>query len=97
MTYQILIIVLLPIIAITNLIIFKTHFLHILLCLEALTLRILLYLSFFITLFNTQVPLLRVVILTLGACEARLGLTLLVIIVRLYGNDIIKNISLRKC
>nr|YP_010725972.1 NADH dehydrogenase subunit 4L [Helobdella europaea]WDY83667.1 NADH dehydrogenase subunit 4L [Helobdella europaea] len=97
MTYQTLVMTLLPIIAMINLIMLKKHFLHILLCLEVLTLSMLLYLSFFMTTYNMLMPLLSVVMLTLGACEASLGLTLLVIMVRLYGNDMIKNISLSKC
>lgn len=97
MTYQTILVSLLPIIAIINLIINKSHFLHVLLCLEIITLSMLLYLSFYFIIFNLSTPLLSVIILTLGACEARLGLTLLVIIVRIFGNDILKNISVRKC
>lgn len=37
-----------------------------------------------------------VVILTLAACEARLGLALLVLMVRSYGNDLIRSLSTSK-
>lgn len=36
------------------------------------------------------------VILTLSACEARLGLALLVFIVRTYGNDLIQSLSIHR-
>lgn len=37
------------------------------------------------------------VIITLAACEARLGLALIVIITRSYGSDTIKLLSINKC
>lgn len=37
-----------------------------------------------------------ILLLTLAACEARLGLALLVLIVRSYGNDLIRSLSSAK-
>lgn len=39
----------------------------------------------------------RIILLATGACEARIGLALIVIIMRTYGSDIINSISLNKC
>nr|YP_010713444.1 NADH dehydrogenase subunit 4L [Batracobdella cancricola]WDA96145.1 NADH dehydrogenase subunit 4L [Batracobdella cancricola] len=97
MTYQMSIMSLLPIIALINLMLHKKHFLHILLCLEVMTLSMLLFLSMKFLLMNMSIPLCSVVILTLGACEASLGLTLLVLMVRSFGNDNLNNISTNKC
>lgn len=38
-----------------------------------------------------------IVILTFGACEARLGLRLIVIISRYYGRDMLKTLTTNKC
>lgn len=43
------------------------------------------------------IPTVRVIILTIGACEARLGLSILVIMSRSYGSDLIKSVSTNKC
>nr|QNZ88943.1 NADH dehydrogenase subunit 4L [Hemiclepsis yangtzenensis] len=97
MSYQMTIMSLLPIMAIMNLMLNKNHFLHILLCLEVMTLSMVLFLSLKFLSMNMSTPLISVVILTLGACEASLGLTLLVLMVRSFGNDNLNNISTNKC
>lgn len=73
------------------------HLLISLLCLEGIILTLVLLLP--ISLYVTQIiiPTIRIVILTFGACEARLGLRLIVFISRSYGSDIIKSITLNKC
>ena len=47
----------------------------------------------------TNMPLstISIILLTFGACEARLGLSLIVIISRYYGRDIFKSLSTNKC
>ena len=37
------------------------------------------------------------VVLTFGACEARVALAVLVLVTRSYGRDILSSLSLRKC
>lgn len=37
------------------------------------------------------------IILTFGACEARLGLALLVSITRIFGSDLVKSLAINKC
>nr|CVK87356.1 NADH dehydrogenase subunit 4L [Placobdella parasitica] len=97
MNYQNMVMSLLPLIALLNLMLYKNHFLHLLLCLEIITLSMLMFLSMNFLLMNIPLPLVSVVMLTLGACEASLGLTLLVLMVRLFGNDYMSNISMSKC
>lgn len=81
------------IILITN----KNHLLISLLALESLMLRLVILIPTNILISNVQSLFFRIVLLSIGACEARLGLALIVIISRTYGSDIIKSLSLRKC
>jgi NADH-ubiquinone oxidoreductase chain 4L len=81
------------IILITN----KNHLLISLLALESLILRLVILIPTNILISNIQSLFFSIVLLSIGACEARLGLALIVIISRTYGSDIIKSLSLRKC
>ena len=72
------------------------HLLRILLSLEAVTINL------FIMLFAISRNIrLRgessLILITLGACEARLGLSILVAIIRAEGNDYVSSFSLHKC
>nr|UZT27125.1 NADH dehydrogenase subunit 4L [Sternaspis buzhinskajae] len=72
----------------------RKHFLMVLLTLEAVVL-----------LFSLSIPLILstpnlfmvLIILSLGACEASLGLALLVLMTRSYASDLIKALSINKC
>nr|YP_010713418.1 NADH dehydrogenase subunit 4L [Alboglossiphonia lata]WDA96093.1 NADH dehydrogenase subunit 4L [Alboglossiphonia lata] len=97
MSYLMITVAIIPMIAILNLILYKNYFLLILLCLEVIMLSMLLFLCVMFMIFNMNPSMMSVIILTLGACEASLGLTLLSMMVRFFGNDMIKNISLSKC
>jgi NADH-ubiquinone oxidoreductase chain 4L len=81
------------IVLITN----KNHLLISLLALERIILRLAILIPINIILSNVQSMFIRVILLSIGACEARLGLALIVIISRTYGSDIIKSLSIRKC
>jgi len=74
----------------------KSHLLISLLLFERLILIVIINLIIFIS-FNSSQLFLILILLTLGACEARLGLSCLVVIIRSYGNDIIINSSIVKC
>lgn len=71
------------------------HLLRVLLSLEAITIRL------FILLFSLYSSSLggeaALVFITLGACEARLGLRVLVSIIRAQGNDYVSSFSTQKC
>ena len=72
------------------------HFLRVLLSLEAATINlfvILFAMSNNIT-FSGQTSL---ILITLGACEASLGLAILVAIIRSQGNDYVSRFSSQKC
>jgi len=49
------------------------------------------------TINNIIIPQLRIILLTFGACEARLGLRIIVIISRTYGADMLNSLSINKC
>ena len=85
------------IIAVIILIINKNHLLLSLLALERLILRLVILIPINIIISNIQSLFIRIVLLSIGACEARIGLALIVIISRTYGSDMIKSLSIRKC
>lgn len=72
------------------------HLLRVLLSLEAITINL------FIILFalSTNVAFrgeTSLILITLGACEASLGLAILVAIIRSEGNDYVSRFSIHKC
>lgn len=75
----------------------RRHFLIALLCLEGIILTLVLLIPIILYSRNLAVPTVRIIILTLGACEASLGLRILVNISRSNGSDILKSITTNKC
>nr|QOW07334.1 NADH dehydrogenase subunit 4L [Costapex baldwinae] len=72
------------------------HLLSILLSLEALTMN--LFIMMFCASANVALSgQTSLVLITLGACEASLGLAILVAIIRVEGNDYVSSFSLHKC
>nr|YP_010502219.1 NADH dehydrogenase subunit 4L [Leocrates chinensis]UXC96464.1 NADH dehydrogenase subunit 4L [Leocrates chinensis] len=69
---------------------------HILMCLLALEGMILMLLAFIISVSSMEL-FLSLVILTMGACEASLGLACLVLMTRSFGNDMIASLTSSKC
>uniref|UniRef100_A0AB39CC42 NADH-ubiquinone oxidoreductase chain 4L n=1 Tax=Cymatium sp. TaxID=3160661 RepID=A0AB39CC42_9CAEN len=72
------------------------HFLSVLLSLEAATMNL------FIMMFALSNNIsysgqTSLILITLGACEASLGLAILVAIIRSQGNDYVSSLSLQKC
>nr|YP_010258384.1 NADH dehydrogenase subunit 4L [Tonoscolex birmanicus]AGW95957.1 NADH dehydrogenase subunit 4L [Tonoscolex birmanicus] len=88
---------LLPLLAMTNMMFNQAHFLMTLLSLEGITLSLVLFIP--LILMNTHAPnaALTVILLTFGACEASLGLGLMVLMSRSYGSDMLKSLTLTKC
>ena len=97
MKYQTIVIIIIPIITIINLLLHHKYLLLTLLSLEAITLGILIFIINTYIIITINFSIVSILILTVGACEARLGLTLLVLISRYYGNDLVKNLRLSKC
>lgn len=75
----------------------RSHLLISLLCLEGIILRLVLLIPSIIYARNITLPSLSIILLTFGACEARLGLRIIVLISRSYGSDIIKSLTINKC
>lgn len=73
------------------------HFLITLLALEAITLILIILISSISIQTNMINILLRILVLTLGACEASIGLRLLVNISRKTGSDMLKSLSINSC
>nr|AID57401.1 NADH dehydrogenase subunit 4L [Koreoleptoxis nodifila] len=71
------------------------HLLSVLLSLEALTMSIFILLfSLFSVTISGEAAL---IFITLGACEASLGLSVLVSMIRARGNDYVSSFSTQKC
>nr|QVD40466.1 NADH dehydrogenase subunit 4L [Semisulcospira gottschei] len=71
------------------------HLLSVLLSLEALTMSIFILLF---SLFNTTISgEAALIFIALGACEASLGLSVLVSMIRARGNDYVSSFSTQKC
>lgn len=73
------------------------HLLISLLFLESFILALVILIPTAIAALSANSLYLRVILLSLGACEASLGLALMVIMSRFRGSDILKNINSNKC
>ena len=91
------VIIILPIILITSLIIHQDHLLMSLLILEGIILSLIIIIPSIIAYSFILSPQLTIIMLTIRVIEARLGLSLLVIISRKHGSDIIKSLTINKC
>jgi len=85
------------ILAIIGLIINRKHLLIALLYLEAFMLSLVIIIPLSIIIFSSQSIFISIVLLSVGACEASLGLALIVIISRTYGSDLIRSVTINKC
>nr|YP_010970200.1 NADH dehydrogenase subunit 4L [Phyllidiopsis shireenae]WNR50789.1 NADH dehydrogenase subunit 4L [Phyllidiopsis shireenae] len=71
------------------------HILILLISLEALMLSLLIFLFSFSMIYNNSYSIF-LILLTFAACEAALGLSLLVSILRLRGNDLVTSFDSMK-
>nr|QLY90143.1 NADH dehydrogenase subunit 4L [Erpobdella testacea] len=92
-----MVILMIPLITAMNLLLHHKYLLITLLSLEAITLGTLMFIMNTYMMVSMNMPIVSILILTVGACEASLGLTLLVLMSRYYGSDLVKNLSLSKC
>nr|QGX86597.1 NADH dehydrogenase subunit 4L [Lumbricus rubellus] len=88
---------LLPVVAIVNLICNQSHFLMTLLSLEGITLSLVLFVPITLTTINAPNASISIILLTFGACEASLGLSLMVLMSRSYGTDMLNSLTMNKC
>nr|YP_009164267.1 NADH dehydrogenase subunit 4L [Amynthas longisiphonus]AIR76364.1 NADH dehydrogenase subunit 4L [Amynthas longisiphonus] len=94
---SLMILYLMPFMAITNMLLNQTHFLMTLLSLESITLSLVLFIPLMLMNASATNTAMAVILLTFGVCEASLGLSLMVSMSRLYGNDMLKSLTLSKC
>jgi len=86
-----------PILAITSLVAHQSHLLISLLSLEGVILTVVLFVPYTIRIVGNPSATLTIILLTFGACEARLGLSLIVLMSRIHGSDIVKSLTINKC
>lgn len=75
----------------------RTHLLIALLTVEAIVLTLLVFTLLSQALCPQGNSFFLFLLLTLGACEARLGLAILVSLSRAFGSDLLTTLSLNKC
>nr|YP_010409461.1 NADH dehydrogenase subunit 4L [Aotus trivirgatus]YP_010409630.1 NADH dehydrogenase subunit 4L [Aotus vociferans]URH13800.1 NADH dehydrogenase subunit 4L [Aotus trivirgatus]URH14125.1 NADH dehydrogenase subunit 4L [Aotus vociferans] len=81
-----------------GLLIYRSHLMSSLLCLEGMMLS--LFIMATLTTLNMHLTLMYmmpIVLLVFAACEAAVGLALLVLISNLYGLDYVQNLNLLQC
>nr|YP_010956518.1 NADH dehydrogenase subunit 4L [Zalieutes elater]WMY89611.1 NADH dehydrogenase subunit 4L [Zalieutes elater]BAI77074.1 NADH dehydrogenase subunit 4L [Zalieutes elater] len=82
----------------TGLTLHRTHLLSALLCLEGMMLSLFLALSLWsMQLAATNFSAAPILLLTFSACEASVGLALLVAMARTHGTDRLQNLNLLQC
>nr|YP_010455538.1 NADH dehydrogenase subunit 4L [Choeroniscus minor]UUA63169.1 NADH dehydrogenase subunit 4L [Choeroniscus minor] len=85
-------------ISLMGLLMYRTHMMSSLLCLEGMMLS--LFVMMTATILNTHMTLsnmLPIILLVFAACEAALGLSLLVMVSTNYGVDYVQNLNLLQC
>nr|AOR07197.1 NADH dehydrogenase subunit 4L [Enchytraeus cf. crypticus SL-2017] len=76
----------------------RTHLLMALLCLEGMMLSLVLLIPSFLYMTSMiNISAIALIMLTLGACEASIGLSIMVNMSRSYGSDLFKSVSSNKC
>nr|AMP87993.1 NADH dehydrogenase subunit 4L [Microhyla butleri] len=84
-------------IALLGLAFHRTHLLSALLCLEAMMLTIFIGLAIWPNHLSPSMTLAPLIMLTLSACEAAMGLSLMIATARAHGNDNLKTLNLLRC
>nr|QXF60318.1 NADH dehydrogenase subunit 4L [Taphozous melanopogon] len=85
-------------ISLTGLLMYRSHLMSALLCLEGMVLALFVLIT--ITILTTHLTLssmMPIVLLVFAACEAALGLSLLVMVSNTYGMDYVQNLNLLQC
>nr|UEP14260.1 NADH dehydrogenase subunit 4L [Ursus arctos]UEP14377.1 NADH dehydrogenase subunit 4L [Ursus arctos]UPI52202.1 NADH dehydrogenase subunit 4L [Ursus arctos] len=86
------------IVSLMGLLIYRSHLMSSLLCLEGMTLSLFVMLT--VTVLNNHFTLANmapIILLVFAACEAALGLSLLVMVSNTYGTDYVQNLNLLQC
>ena len=84
--------------ALTGVLIYRSHLISTLLCLEGIILSLFIFIAAVITHFHIfSISIIPLILLVFSACEAGVGLALLVTISNTYGNDQVQNLNLLQC
>nr|YP_009633276.1 NADH dehydrogenase subunit 4L [Hoplobatrachus chinensis x Hoplobatrachus rugulosus]QBS54611.1 NADH dehydrogenase subunit 4L [Hoplobatrachus chinensis x Hoplobatrachus rugulosus] len=75
----------------------RMHLLSALLCLEGMMLTIFMALSLWPIQLNSTTLMAPLIMLTMSACEAGLGLALMIATARSHGSDNLKTLNLLQC
>nr|YP_009048752.1 NADH dehydrogenase subunit 4L [Prionodon pardicolor]AID15798.1 NADH dehydrogenase subunit 4L [Prionodon pardicolor]APU52418.1 NADH dehydrogenase subunit 4L [Prionodon pardicolor pardicolor] len=81
-----------------GLLVYRSHLMSSLLCLEGMMLS--LFVMMTMTILNnhfTLASMTPIILLVFAACEAALGLSLLVMVSNTYGTDYVQNLNLLQC
>nr|Q7YEL1.1 RecName: Full=NADH-ubiquinone oxidoreductase chain 4L; AltName: Full=NADH dehydrogenase subunit 4L [Aotus trivirgatus]AAP33903.1 NADH dehydrogenase subunit 4L [Aotus trivirgatus] len=81
-----------------GLLIYRSHLMSSLLCLEGMMLSLFIMATLMtLNMHLTLMYMMPIVLLVFAACEAAVGLALLVLISNLYGLDYVQNLNLLQC
>nr|YP_010037243.1 NADH dehydrogenase subunit 4L [Xenogale naso]QQW47980.1 NADH dehydrogenase subunit 4L [Xenogale naso] len=81
-----------------GLLIYRSHLMSSLLCLEGMMLSLFVMITLIILSNHfTLASMTPIILLVFAACEAALGLSLLVMVSNTYGNDYVQNLNLLQC
>nr|AIG23495.1 NADH dehydrogenase subunit 4L [Murexia naso] len=84
--------------ALAGVLVYRSHLMSTLLCLEGMMLSLFILMTLLITHFHMfSLSMIPLILLVFSACEAGIGLALLVKISATYGNDHIQNLNLLQC
>nr|QHE54745.1 NADH dehydrogenase subunit 4L [Alces alces] len=85
-------------VSLAGLLMYRSHLMSSLLCLEGMMLA--LFVMATLTILNSHFTLanmMPIILLVFAACEAALGLSLLVMVSNTYGTDYVQNLNLLQC
>nr|YP_008757880.1 NADH dehydrogenase subunit 4L [Myotis macrodactylus]YP_010117578.1 NADH dehydrogenase subunit 4L [Myotis ricketti]AGS43114.1 NADH dehydrogenase subunit 4L [Myotis macrodactylus]QPM99845.1 NADH dehydrogenase subunit 4L [Myotis ricketti] len=81
-----------------GLLMYRSHLMSSLLCLEGMMLSLFVLTTMTILITHaTLASMMPIILLVFAACEAALGLSLLVVVSNTYGTDYVQNLNLLQC
>nr|WNG76655.1 NADH dehydrogenase subunit 4L [Ovis aries] len=85
-------------VSLTGLLMYRSHLMSSLLCLEGMMLSLFILAALMILNSHfTLASMMPIILLVFAACEAALGLSLLVMVSNTYGTDYVQNLNLLQC
>nr|AMB49023.1 NADH dehydrogenase subunit 4L [Naemorhedus goral] len=84
--------------SLTGMLMYRSHLMSSLLCLEGMMLSLFVMATLMILNSHfTLASMMPIILLVFAACEAALGLSLLVMVSNTYGTDYVQNLNLLQC